>query len=452
MTEEDALAAAEKHYGHAVELRRETDVLDTWFSSALWPFSTLGWPEKTPEVDRYYPTDVLVTGFDIIFFWVARMMMMGLHFMGEVPFKTVYIHALVRDEKGQKMSKSKGNVIDPLNLMDKYGTDALRFTLTALAAQGRDVRLSEGRGRGLPQLRHQAVERGAVLPDERLRAGRRFRRGRVQGGGEPLDRRQACRGRRRRDRGHREFQVQRGGERALPVHLGHVLRLVPGIRQADLPRARTKPPRPRPVPRRRGCWIRSCTCCTRSCPYITEELWRQMADDRSSMLVSAAWPELGPEMIDVDAAAEMDWVVRLVSQVRTMRSEMRVPPGAKIPLLLKGAGPESLRRMDAHRDLLLGLARLESVGPLEGETPKGAVQDVLDEVTLVLPIADVIDVAAEKGRLEKEIAKLDGEIAKIDKKLSNPGFLAKAPAEVVEEQKGAARGRDSGARQAGFGA
>jgi len=147
-SEEEAGAAAARHYGRAVELVRDPDVLDTWFSSALWPFSTLGWPERTPELERYYPTDVLVTGFDIIFFWVARMMMMGLHFMGEVPFRTVYIHALVRDEFGQKMSKSKGNIIDPLVLIDTYGADALRFTLVAMAAQGRDIKLSEARVEG----------------------------------------------------------------------------------------------------------------------------------------------------------------------------------------------------------------------------------------------------------------------------------------------------------------
>ena len=158
LTGEEAHQAAEAHYGHKVELEQETDVLDTWFSSALWPFSTLGWPEQTPELDRHYPTDALVTGFDIIFFWVARMIMMGMHFMGEVPFHTVYIHALVRDEAGQKMSKSKGNVLDPLELIDEYGTDALRFTLTALAAQGRDIKLSGGR------IEIELLPIGAVVP------------------------------------------------------------------------------------------------------------------------------------------------------------------------------------------------------------------------------------------------------------------------------------------------
>ena len=193
---------------------RDEDVLDTWFSSALWPFSTLGWPDSTPELERYYKTDVLVTGFDIIFFWVARMMMMGLHFMKdeqarpEVPFHTVYIHALVRDESGQKMSKSKGNVMDPLDLIDRYGADALRFTLAAMAAQGRDIKLAVPAGRRLSQFRDQAVERGADGGDERLRADRRFRSGRPARHRQSLDRRRGGADPRRRDRRHRGLPLQ----------------------------------------------------------------------------------------------------------------------------------------------------------------------------------------------------------------------------------------------------
>ena len=173
-SEEEARARRRRrNTASAVELRQDEDVLDTWFSSALWPFSTLGWPEQTPELKRYYPGDVLVTGFDIIFFWVARMMMQGLHFMGDVPFRTVYIHALVRDERGQKMSKSRGNIIDPLDLIDRYGCDALRFTLAALASPGRDIKLAESRVESYAQFRDEAVERGALCRDERLRAADR---------------------------------------------------------------------------------------------------------------------------------------------------------------------------------------------------------------------------------------------------------------------------------------
>ena len=223
----------------ANSLRRDEDVLDTWFSSALWPFSTLGWPDKTPELKRFYPTSVLVTGFDIIFFWVARMMMMGLHFMKEIPFHDVYIHALVRDEKGQKMSKTKGNVMDPLDLIDQYGADALRFTLAAMAAQGRDIKLSSQARRGLPQLRHQALERGALRRDERLRAPARAS---IPNAVEETVNRwiagEVARTARRRHRRHRGLQVQRGRRRRLRLRLGHVLRLVSGADQAGARRRR----------------------------------------------------------------------------------------------------------------------------------------------------------------------------------------------------------------------
>ena len=231
--EAGATKLAKTRYKKTVALRRDEDVLDTWFSSALWPFSTLGWPQETKELTRYYPTTALVTGFDIIFFWVARMMMMGLHFMKEVPFRDVYIHALVRDETGAKMSKSKGNVMDPLGLIDEYGADALRFTLAAMAAQGRDIKLVDGPRRGLSQLRHQAVERGALCRDERVRAPEGLRPQGRRGDAQPLDRRGGGAHLRRGDGRHRGLQVQRGGDRHLRVHLGHLLRLVPGAGQAD---------------------------------------------------------------------------------------------------------------------------------------------------------------------------------------------------------------------------
>ncbi len=235
ITDEEARALAEDPDKLAALITRDEDVLDTWFSSALWPFSTLGWPDETAELKRFYPTSVLITGFDIIFFWVARMMMMGLHFMDEeVPFKDVYIHALVRDEKGAKMSKSKGNVIDPLSLIDEYGADALRFTLAAMAAQGRDIKLVDQPRRGLPQLRDQALERRPLRRDERVPA----RSGLRAGGGvldaEPLDPLGDAARRHRSDRGDRGLQVQRGGGRGLSLRLEHLLRLVPGTRQAGV--------------------------------------------------------------------------------------------------------------------------------------------------------------------------------------------------------------------------
>ena len=235
-SEAEAAAAALAHYGHAVPLRRDEDVLDTWFSSGLWPFSTLGWPEQTPELARFYPTSVLVTGFDIIFFWVARMMMLGLHFTGEVPFKDVYIHGLVRDERGTKMSKTKGNVVDPLQVIDDYGADALRLALLASTAQGPRRQVRPRPGRGLPQLRHQALERRPLRPDERGVAAARLRPRSLPRAAQPLDRRRDPEDRRRRHRRARSLSLQRRGPGPLPFPLGHLLRLVCRARQAPAPR------------------------------------------------------------------------------------------------------------------------------------------------------------------------------------------------------------------------
>ncbi len=251
-----AVAAAAAHYKKDVALKRDEDVLDTWFSSALWPFSTLGWPDKTPELARFYPTSALVTGFDIIFFWVARMMMMGLHFMKEVPFRDVYIHALVRDEKGAKMSKTKGNVMDPLELIDEYGADALRFTLAAMAAQGRDVKLSTERIEGYRNFATKLWNAARFAEMNECVRQKGFDPSAARGDRQPLDRRRGAAHGRRRDGRHRGLQVQRGGDRRLRVHLGHVLRLVPGAGQADPRPAATRRPRPRRAPPPPGCWTR----------------------------------------------------------------------------------------------------------------------------------------------------------------------------------------------------
>ena len=433
-TEAEAQAAAEKHYGKAVELRRDTDVLDTWFSSALWPFSTLGWPQETPELKRYYPTDVLVTGFDIIFFWVARMMMMGLHFMKDVPFRTVYIHALVRDEKGQKMSKSKGNVIDPLLLMEQFGTDALRFTLTALAVQGRDLRLSESRVEGYRNFATKLwnaarfCEMNGCTPVAgfdpaacKLTVNKWIIGKLAQAAQETGD---AIEGFRFNDAASALYHFTWG------TFCDWYLEFTKPILQGEDEAAKAETSAA-------TAWVldQLLHLLHPVMPYITEELWRRSAAERPGLLMSERWPEFDASLIDGDAAAEMDWVVRLVSQIRTIRSEMRVPPAAKIPLMLKDAGPATQASLETHRDLITGLARLESAELLGGDIPKGAVQDVIDEATFILPIAEAIDIEQEKARLAKEIAKLDGEIGKIEKKLSNQGFLSKAPAEVVEEQR-----------------
>jgi valyl-tRNA synthetase len=444
----DEAAAAEKaraHYGKDVELRRDPDVLDTWFSSALWPFSTLGWPEKTPELERYYPTDVLVTGFDIIFFWVARMMMMGLHFMCEVPFHTVYIHALVRDEKGQKMSKSKGNIIDPLELIGEYGADALRFTLAALAAPGRDIKLSPQRVEGYrnfttklwnaarycqmngcvsdpafdPATCKQTVNRWMVGEMARLRL-------RLDGALDTYRFNEAA-----------QAAYQTAWNTFCDWYLEFTKPILSGEDQAAIDETR----------KATGWALDQLLLMLHPfMPFVTEELWQQLAPEgRESPLILAGWPGYGEEAVDAAASAEMDWVVRLISLIRGTRSEVNVPAGAKIVVLLKDLDAAASARLDRHRDLIMRLARLESIDATT-EIPRGSIQDVIDGATLVLPLADVIDIAAETQRLKKEIGKLEGEIGGLEKKLANEKFIANAPEEVVEENRerlaGAVQSRD----------
>ncbi|GAA4254704.1 valine--tRNA ligase [Azospirillum formosense] len=433
-TEEAAVASAKAHYGQDVALTRDQDVLDTWFSSALWPFSTLGWPDETPELARYYPTDVLVTGFDIIFFWVARMMMMGLHFMKDVPFRTVYIHALVRDEKGQKMSKSKGNVIDPLELIDQYGTDALRFTLTAMAAQGRDIKLAVSRVEGYRNFatklwnaaRYTQMNGVAPVPGFKpvglTQTVNRWIVGALAEAAKKVG--ESIEAYKFNEAANTAYAFTWGT--FCDWYLEFTKPILNGSDEAAIAETRAT-----------TAWVLDeiLHMLHPLMPFITEELWEQLSDDRANRLISAHWPEHGAELIDSAARDEMDWVVRAISSVRSMRSEMNVPPAAQIELKLKDAGPESLKRLDTHRDLILRMGRLSSVEPLSGPVPKSAVQAVLDEATLILPLEGIVDLDKERARLTKEIEKLSGEIKKIDAKLSNEQFVAKAPEEVIEEQR-----------------
>ena len=433
LTEDEARAAAEAHYGKAADLTREEDVLDTWFSSALWPFSTLGWPEETPELEKYYPTDLLVTGFDIIFFWVARMMMMGIRFMGGVPFHTVYIHALVRDARGKKMSKSKGNVMDPLDLCDKFGTDAVRFTLTAMAAQGRDVKLSEGRIEGYRNFATKLWNAARYCemngctpvpgfgPASCEQTVNRWIVGKVAEAAVAIV------------EGLETYKFNEAADAVYHFTWGTFcdwyLEFTKPILDGSDAAASAET-------RATTAWVldQLLHLMHPFMPFITEELWRQTSPDRDGMLISARWPDYSGMAADGDAEAEMDWVVRLVSEIRSVRSEMNVPPGARFPLFHKDAGETTGKRLKMYRNLITRLARISDIHPID-EVKPGSVQAVLDEAVFILPLADVIDLSAEKARLEKEIAKIDGEIAKIDKKLSNAGFLAKAPEEVVEENR-----------------
>jgi valyl-tRNA synthetase len=436
MTEDEAKAAARKHYGKDVALERDPDVLDTWFSSALWPFSTLGWPEATPELKRYYPTDVLVTGFDIIFFWVARMMMMGLHFLGDVPFRTVYIHALVRDEKGQKMSKSKGNVIDPLALIDKYGADALRFTLTALAVQGRDVKLSEARVEGYRNFATKLWNAARFCemngcrpvagfdPATGKETANRWIVGKVAETVELVN--AALDGYRFNDAAGAIYHFTWG------TYCDWYLEFIkPALQDPGSPEA------VRAETRATAAWALDQILCLLHpiMPFITEELWHETADRRANRLIDTAWPRLAvAALTDKTVEAEMDWLVRLISGVRAVRTEMNVPPAAKIPLLHKNAAATTTERLKRHREVIERLARIVEIVPT-ASVPKGGIQTVIDETTFVMPLAGVIDAVAEKARLEKEIAKLDLEIGKVDRKLANESFVAKAPPEIVEAER-----------------
>ena len=431
-TEEEARSAAEAHYGKSVELTRDEDVLDTWFSSALWPFSTLGWPDETPELERHYPTDVLVTGFDIIFFWVARMMMMGLHFMDEVPFHTVYIHALVRDEKGQKMSKSKGNIMDPLAVADGPGADALRFTLAAMAAQGRDVKLSHSRIEGYRNFATKLWNAARFCEMNECRDVNGF---------DPTTCRSTVNkwivgevGRLSR-RVAEEIEAYRFNEAAGAAYRGTwgtfcdwYLELIKSELQNGTAEAKAET-------RVVAGWAldRILQLLHPFMPFVTEELWQQTGK-REAMLIESAWPELSEDLVDLSADVEMDWVIRLISEVRAVRAEMNVPAKAQIGLWLNGAGEENLRRLQDHAEAIVRLARLEGILEGDREVPTGAVQIVLDDAIIVLPLSEIIDIARERERLSRELDKARGEIAKLDMKLSNRGFLAKAPEHVVEEQ------------------
>ncbi|HKV00317.1 MAG TPA: valine--tRNA ligase [Vineibacter sp.] len=436
LNEAAAQAAARAKHGRDVSLTRDPDVLDTWFSSALWPFSTLGWPEQTKELARYYPTSVLVTGWDILFFWVARMMMMGMHFMKEVPFRTVYLHGLIVDEKGQKMSKSRGNIIDPLDLIDRYGADALRFTLAAIAVQGRP---------GQPMKMAPARVEGYRNFATKLWNATRFSQ--MNGVAIPAD-----------------FDA---ASAALTVNkwvLGELTRCAATVDQAiaefrfnDAASALytfvwgtvcdwyvefTKPifqsgdeAAMRETRAVTGIVLRDTVKLLHPImPFITEEIWDKLGHRaEQGPLISQAWPD---RLAAPDAAAsdEMEWLVKLITDIRSARAEVNVPAGAKLTLIVRDASAATRTRLTTHRTALERLARIEGI-EIDRAVPSGVLQLVVGEATYALPVAEVIDLKAERARLEKEIRKLEGEVSKIEAKLSNAQFLAKAPEEVVDEQR-----------------
>ncbi len=457
-TEEEALQAAIQHYlSHEgpmkayVEdllenfkpgeiLTRDEDVLDTWFSSALWPFSTLGWPDETPELARYYPTNVLVTGFDIIPFWVVRMMQMGLHFMKDEngnpvePFSTVYIHALVRDKNGQKMSKSKGNVIDPLELIDQYGADSLRFTLAIMAAQGRDVKLDPARIAGYRNFGTKLWNATRFAEMNGAKSDPHF----VPEAAELTVNRWILTELARAERDVTEaLESFRFNDAASALYrftwnqfCDWYLELLKPIFIGEDEGAKAE--------------AQSCAAYVLEetykllhpfMPFMTEELWAHTAgegQEREGLICHADWP--APSYADNVAADEINWLIDLVTGLRSVRSEMNVPPAATAPLVVVGANSLTRERLFRHDAAIKRLARVEAIS-LADTAPKGAAQIVVGEATVCLPLGSLIDLSVEKARLEKAIAKNDQEMARIVGKLSNEKFVANANPDVVAAER-----------------
>jgi valyl-tRNA synthetase len=410
-------------------LRQDEDVLDTWFSSALWPFATLGWPEQTEDLRRHYPNDVLISGFDILFFWDARMAMQGIEFMGEVPWKTLYLHGLVRDATGAKMSKSKGNTVDPLGLIDKYGADALRFTLAAMESQGRDIKLDEKRVEGYRnfatklwnaarflQMNGVGASDSVAAPAAELPVNR-WIIGEVVETLAKLD---------------RAFDELRYDEMADAIYHfvwgtfcdWYVELIKPALSGAEGGAFYEET-------KRVAAWAfdQILVMLHPLMPFITEELWS--ANERPYELIVAKWPEPKAQ-VDPYAKAELDWLVRLVSEVRSARTELNVPPSAKLHLFAADASDETADRLDRNHAILSRLARLESI-QLSAFTGQGAAQVLVDEATFALPLEGVIDIGAERDRLAKSAAAAEKERDSLAQRLANPNFTERAKPEAVEK-------------------
>ena len=429
-TEEAAVAEAEKYYGEPVILKRDEDVLDTWFSSALWPFSTLGWPNQTKELEKYYPGEVLVTGFDIIFFWVARMMMMGLHFMKEVPFQTVYIHALVRDEKGQKMSKSKGNVLDPLDLIGKYGSDALRFTLAAMAAQGRDIKLAEGRIEGY---RNFATKLWNAARFAQLNSCSY----------EPAFQPNLVVSKVNKWIISETVQMVRNIEIAIASYrfndAANIIYQFSWATFCDWYLEFTKPLLANSEDvllketRATTSWVlkQIFNSLNPLMPYITEELWEQF--EFGGLLINEEWPTFDDNLIAPDATKEISWVIALINEIRSTRSAANINVKSRVQVLMKRFDKERISYVEANEEIIIRLGNLESLKSTKDDFPKGTIQSVVEGNLFGLVITEDIDFKSEKDRISKDLIKIKREMEKFESKLSNEKFLEKAPEKVIRE-------------------
>ncbi|MET0273602.1 MAG: valine--tRNA ligase [Phenylobacterium sp.] len=437
-TEDEAKAQARELYGRDEPLRQDEDVLDTWFSSALWPFSTLGWPEKTEDLARFYPTHTLITGFDIIFFWVARMMMQGLHFMGDVPFKRVFINALVRDASGAKMSKSKGNVLDPLELVDDFGADALRFTLTAMSGAARDIKLSRQRIEGYRNFGTKLWNATRFAQMNGCARAADFDPAQVKG----VLNRWIVGETARTARQVTASLADCGFDQAADGLYRFIWRQYcdwyvelakPILNGSDAAaKAETQAT---------AAWVLDVLfrLLHPVMPFVTEELWAQTQDlgaprEHQGFLMTARWPDLAESLIDPAADAEIELVIEAISEGRSVRQELNVPPAARPPLVVVEASEAQRAVLSANAPLIAQLLRVSEVR-FDAAVPEGAIPYVVDGATLALPVAEFIDLAAERARLSKEVATLAADIAKTAGKLNNPDFVARAPEEVVEENR-----------------
>ncbi len=418
----------------STDLRQETDVLDTWFSSGLWPFSTMGWPEQTPTLKRFYPTDVLITGFDILFFWVARMMMLGLKFMGDVPFRDVYLHALVRDEHGQKMSKSKGNIVDPIVEMDKYGADAFRFALTAFAAMGRDVRISDKRIQGYRFFINKIwnagkfvlsnIEgfdpRGSIPDPSRLGLAEKWILTELNK--TVAQTRKALEEYRFNDAADVLYQFTwhtfcdwyielsksvlgtgEGTQTRWVLH--HVFRAVLELMHPII-------------------------------PFVTEEIWQRLPGRDGESIVKARYPSVNPDLDFPGDDELMGYIIEVISGVRSIRGETGISPGVLLDVVIRVEDRKLRGLLQANSVHIRDLARARQVGFIadEAERPRKCALAVRKGLEVYVPLEGVIDIDKELDRLAKQMGKVAKELEEKRRKLSNPNFVAKAKKEVVDEQ------------------
>ncbi len=420
-----------KHYGHAAQLTRDNDVLDTWFSSGIWPFSTLGWPENNPDLKRYYPTDVLVTGFDIIFFWVARMMMMGLHFMKDVPFKTVYIHALVRDANGQKMSKSKGNIIDPREMIDAYGSDALRFALAVLATPGRDVRMSTEKVESSRNFITKLWNATRYLQMNECAYNTVFDPKKVKS---PLNQwiiGELATVTKKLESSFADYHFAEASQALYQftwkTFCDWYIEFSKPILMGSDPEAKVET---------REClgWVlgQLLHLLHPFIPYVTEELWHELGG--KDLLIGSRWPSF--EGLDFpESQEEINWVITVISEIRSLRAEMNISPATKLTVIVNRPNLLTSDRIARHQQLLLGLGRLESISVDTQAKAAGCLQLVVDQESMLIPLKGVIDLEAEQLRLEKELLKVQQEMDVITKRLGDQAFVSKAPDHIITENR-----------------